>query len=158
MFRPMRRIKQQLPAEECVRILETERRGVLAVLGDEGYPYAVPLNFYYDPDSRQIYFHCAKEGHKLDAIARCEKVCFTVHDEGYLLDGDWGYHVKSVIAMGRAHVVEDERERYEKTRRFALKYFPTEEEADQDMQRSLPRMILVAIEIDHMTGKLVHEK
>ena len=66
MFRKMRRFKQQLSEEECLEILKTAKRGVLAVLGDEGYPYAVPLDFVYEDG--KIYFHCAKEGHKLDAI------------------------------------------------------------------------------------------
>ena len=68
MFRKMRRFKQQLTAEECVAILKREKRGVLSVIGDDGYPYGMPLDHYYDEGSGKLYFHCAKAGHKLDAI------------------------------------------------------------------------------------------
>ena len=78
MFRPMRRIKQQIPEEECIKILKEEPRGVLSVLGDDGYPYGVPIDHYYDEKTGRIYFHCAKEGHKLDAIRRCDKVVQTL--------------------------------------------------------------------------------
>lgn len=78
MFRPMRRFKQQLTEADCFAVLQTAKRGVLAVHGDDGYPYAVPLNFVFDPDARTLYFHMAVEGHKLDAIRRDSKVCFTV--------------------------------------------------------------------------------
>ena len=77
MFRPMRRFKQEVTREECVKILTDEKRGVLAVNGDNGYPYAVPVNFYYDRNTDKIYFHCAKAGHKLDAMLSDDKVCFT---------------------------------------------------------------------------------
>ena len=68
MFREMRRKKQALSYEDCARILREERRGALSVIGDMGYPYAVPLNFYYDEAEETIYFHCAREGHKIDAL------------------------------------------------------------------------------------------
>ena len=74
MFREMRRIKQQVSEEECIRILKTERRGVLAMIGEEGYPYAVPVNYFYDESDRKIWIHGAKEGHKIDALRRCGKV------------------------------------------------------------------------------------
>lgn len=80
MFRPMRRFKQALPEEECLEVLKEGRRGTLALAGDEGYPYALPINYYFDPGSHRIYFHGAGEGHKIDALRRCDKVSFCVHD------------------------------------------------------------------------------
>ena len=68
MFRQMRRFGQQVAGEKCVEILKNEWRGVLALIGDDGYPYTVPMDFFYDEDDGKIYFHCAKEGHKIDAI------------------------------------------------------------------------------------------
>ena len=68
MFRPMRRIKQQVSDEECIRILKEEKRAALSVIGDDGYPYTVPIDFYYDESDGRIYLHCAKTGHKIDAI------------------------------------------------------------------------------------------
>ncbi|HAM68201.1 MAG TPA: 5-nitroimidazole antibiotic resistance protein, partial [Ruminococcus sp.] len=57
MFRKLARIKQQLDDAECIRILTEEKRGVLSVLGDDGYPYGMPLNHYYDPADGRLYFH-----------------------------------------------------------------------------------------------------
>ena len=70
MFRPMRRFKQQLPQEECISILKSEVRGILSVLGDDDYPYGVPLDFYYSEEDDRIYFHGAGEGHKIDSIRK----------------------------------------------------------------------------------------
>ena len=156
-FRQMRRSKQTLTEGECVRLLETEKRGVLAVSGDEGYPYALPINFYYDPDAHKIYFHSALEGHKQDALRRNPKVCVTVHDAGEQRD-DWSYYVKSVIIFGEARPVEDPAVKYEKARAFGMKYFPTEEELDRTMERSYDRMQIIEITVRRMSGKLVHEK
>lgn len=155
-FREMRRCKQALTTEECKVILRTEKRGTLAVIGDGGWPYAVPLNYWYDEAANKLYFHCAKAGHKLDAIQACDKVCFTVHDAGQSA-GDWSYYVKSVIVFGRARVVEDADVKLEKARQFGAKYFPTQEELAHEL-RHIDRMELVEITVEHMTGKRVHEK
>ncbi len=55
MFREMRRNSQQLPQEEVLKILEEGSFGVLALLGDQGYPYGVPVSFVYQDE--KIYFH-----------------------------------------------------------------------------------------------------
>ena len=157
MFREMRRFKQMVSQEECIRILSEEKRGVLSVIGDEGYPYGVPVNFLYDKTDNCIYFHCAKSGHKLDSILKCDKVCFTVHDQGYQKD-DWSFYVTSVIAFGRAHVMEDGDLKLQKARQFGAKYYPTEEELEAELSHAYNRANLICIRIEHMTGKLVHEK
>lgn len=158
MFREMRRKKQLLSREECVQILRTERRGVLAVNGDDGYPYAIPLNFYYDETEDKIFFHCAREGHKIDAIRQCNRVCFTVWNRGEQKEGDWSYYVRSVVSFGTARPVEDEAQRYGKLRTFGMKYYPTEEELDKELERDFNRVQLMEITVEHMTGKQVHEK
>ena len=155
-FREMRRCKQALPAAECRAILRAEKRGTLAVIGDEGWPYALPLNFWYNEAENSIYFHCARAGHKLDAIAACDKVCFTVCDAGESA-GDWSYYVKSVVVFGRAKAVEDPVRRLEKARCFGAKYFPTQAELEHEL-RSIDRMALFEITVEHMSGKRVHEK
>ncbi len=157
MFREMRRFKQAVSREECIKILTEEKRAVLAVNGDDGYPYAVPLNFYYDSETDMIYFHCAKAGHKLDAMLRDDRLCFTVYNTGYQKE-DWSYHVTSVIVFGRASVISDEAEVREKLKRFGMKYYPTEPEVDEEIRRDLARVNLIGIRPEHMTGKLVHEK
>ena len=103
-FRLMRRFKQATKPQENITILQTAYRGFLSVIGDGGYPYTVPMNFVYD-DGR-VYFHCAKEGHKLDAIRACDKACFTVLDNPVKEPGDWWFHVTSVICFGRMRIVE----------------------------------------------------
>ena len=74
MFRPLRRIKQQLTQKECISVLKNEVRGVLSVLGDNDYPYGIPINYWYNEDENRIYFHGSREGHKIDAIKKCDKV------------------------------------------------------------------------------------
>lgn len=157
MFRPMRRTKQEVSREECVRILTDEKRAVLSVNGDDGYPYGVPVNFWYDAEADRIYFHCAKSGHKLDAMTANDKVCFTVWNSGYQKE-DWSYYVTSVIVFGRARVMTDETEMREKIRKFGMKYYPSAEEVDEEIRKDFARVNFIEISIDHMTGKLVHEK
>ena len=158
MFRKMRRFKQEVSQEECVDILKTEKRGVLSVIGDEGYPYAIPMDFYYDAEEKKIYFHAAREGHKMDAIKRCDKVCFTTWNSGFQKEGDWAWNVTSVVVMGRAELVSDTELANEKLRKLALKYYPTVEEVEAEMQRDDHRVQMIAIRMEHMTGKLVNEK
>ena len=155
--RPMRRFKQELPREDCVRLMQTEKRGVLSVIGDGGYPYGIPLDFYYDAAEDAIYFHCAKVGHKIDAIRACDKVCFTVCEQGVQKE-DWSYHVRSVICFGRAELVEDAVRTCEKARQIGLKYYPDAESVEEELHKDVHRVQIVAIHIEHMTGKLVHEK
>ena len=108
MFREMRRFKQQITNEECIEILKNEPRGVLSVLGDDGYPYGVPLDHWYSESDGKLYFHCAKEGHKLDAISKCDKVSYCVMDnKGYRKEGEWALNIRSVITFGRICEVTD---------------------------------------------------
>ena len=89
MFRKMRRFKQQITDEECRKILAEEGRGVLSLFGEDGYPYGIPMNYFYDEDENKIYFHCAKEGHKIDALQANGKVSFCVLAKGTYSEGDW---------------------------------------------------------------------
>ena len=151
------RKNRKIAEEECIAILREEKRGVLAVLGDEGYPYAVPINFYYDSDTDKIYFNCAKAGHKLDAMLNDDKVCFTVYNTGYQKE-DWSYYVTSVVVFGRARVMDNEDEKREKIRLFGMKYYPSEPEVDEEIRKDFDRVNLIEITVEHMTGKHVHEK
>ena len=108
MFRKMRRFKQELSKEECMEILKNEPRGVLSVLGDDGYPYGMPVTHWYNEKNGKIYFHGAKSGHKIDAIKNCDKVSFCVYDKGYRKENDWALNIKSVIVFGRVRFVEDQ--------------------------------------------------
>ena len=107
MFRKMRRFKQELNETECKKILKNEVRGVLSVIGDDGYPYGLPIDYWYDEIENRIYFHGAKEGHKLDAIKKCNKVSFCTYDKGYRKDGEWPLYINSVIVFGKISIVND---------------------------------------------------
>ena len=100
MFRNMRRVKNEISVEEAKELLKKNRRAALSVHGDDGYPYTIPINFYYDEDENKIYFHSAKAGHKIDAMKVNDKICFTTWDDGYLVEGDWAFYVSSCVSLG----------------------------------------------------------
>lgn len=154
VFRKMRRIRQQLPEQECLEVLGSVPRGVLAVLGDDDYPYALPIDFVYEDGS--IFFHCAKVGHKIDAISRHDKASFCVMDEGYRKEGEWALNIRSVIAFGRVSVVEDEERAIDKCRKLALR-FTTPEEAEAEIEKARKAVRVLELKVEHMTGKLVNE-
>lgn len=163
MFRELRRKKQETTREECFRILKECTRGVLAVSGDDGYPYAIPINYYFDELDGCIYIHCGKQGHKTDAINACDKVCFTVWDQGYRDPGDWAYHVTSVICMGRAAFLTadtDKEKLCRELKSFGMKYFPLEEEAEVDrlIEKEINAVQMIVITPEHITGKRIYEK
>ena len=156
MFRPMRRFKQQLTKEECEAILRTQPRGVLSLSGDDGYPYGVPMNFVYGDGV--VWFHCALSGHKLDAVRACDKASFCVLDQGEKPADDWAYYFNSVILFGRIRIVDDEEKKLSALRQLGLKYFPTAEEVEEDIQKNAARCHILALSVEHMTGKHVHER
>lgn len=156
MFREMRRRNQQLPKEACEKILQTSSRGVLAVLGEGGYPYTIPLDFVYE--SGKIYFHSAVTGHKLDAIKASDKCSFCVLDEGQQAQGEWWYYFNSVVAFGRIRRVTDEETMLYALRKLGNKYFPTAEEVEADIARSFSRVAVLELCIEHLSGKHVQEK
>ena len=159
MFRTMRRQKQQVSDEECRRILKEEKRAAFSVIGDGGYPYTIPINFYYEEAEHKIYFHGAKEGHKFDAMQRCDRVCLTTWDQGFLKEGHWEWNVTSVVVFGKVRLVTDPLVAEDRLRKLAEKYYPTAEEVEAGMTGpSAQRVQMFAIEIEHMTGKLVNEK
>ena len=153
MFREMRRKRQQLTKTECVEILTRNTSGVLAVLGDEGYPYAVPMSYVYDESA--IYLHCAKSGHKLDAIKSYDKVSFCVIDKDNVVPQKYTTYFRSVILFGRASVLNNEDEIYSAIEKLALKYNPTDSKENRAMsiKNEYSSVCLVKIDIEHMTGK-----
>lgn len=154
-FRSMRRIKQQLSTEDCEQILKHAYRGFLSVNGDEGYPYTIPVNFVYSND--RIYFHSAIKGHKIDAIQKNPKACFTAINEPVKEENDWWFHVRSVICFGQIQIIEDEETRMEKLRRLGEKYFPKNHNIQGELNQNGPHTLLLEFTIEHMTGKQVKE-
>lgn len=157
MFRAMRRLKQQISEEECINILNTMPRGVLSVLGDNGYPYGVPMDHWYSESDGKLYFHCAKEGHKLDAISKCDKVSYCVMDEGFRKDGDWALNIRSVIVFGRIKIVSDEDKKREICINLCRKFNDDEEYLQKELTNAFPRVCCLELIPEHMTGKLVNE-
>lgn len=154
----MRRFKQQLTEERCREVLADGRRGTLAVSGDDGYPYAVPINYCYDAEKNRIYFHGALEGHKLDAIRRCSKVSFNVLSEGVKRDGAWWLEFDSVTIFGKMHEITDSREREYAIRSIGRKYYPDEASADAAWEKYGVNCLALELVPDLMTGKHVNEK
>ncbi len=157
MFREMARPKQALTEEECIQLLKTLPRGVLAVLGDEDYPYALPMDHYYCEDDGKIYFHSGPKGHKVDAMARHNKVSFCLYDEGYRKEGEWSLNIRSVIVFGRVEKVEDQAWAMEVTRRLSYKYTDDTAYIEAEIANSGARTAVYAITVEHMSGKLVNE-
>lgn len=157
MFRKMRRFKQQLDESECIEVLESEKRGVLSVTGDDGYPYGIPMNHFYDRETGRIYFHGAGEGHKIDAIKACDKVSYCVYDKGYRKEGEWALNVKSVVIFGRLHILEDHKKALDICIRLAAKFTDDSKYLANELKYSGPRMTCLELIPEHMTGKLVNE-
>jgi len=157
MFRPMRRFKQQITDEECIRILKEQPRGVLSMMGDDGYPYGIPLDHWYCEEDGKLYFHGAKEGKKLDSLKLNDKVSYCVYDEGFRKEGEWALNINSVVIFGRMHVVEDEDKKRMICEHLCRKYTDDEEYLKKELTHAFPRVCCLEIEIDHMTGKLVNE-
>ena len=161
MFRPMSRSKPLLPIEQCQEILATQKRAVLSLLGDDDYPYGIPLNYVYDPTRGELgsfFFHGAMTGHKIDAITAHDKASLLVMDDGVQAEGSWWYHVNSVICFGRACVVEDSELINDMLHALGNKYFPTKEETESEIASSGHRVKMIEFKVEHMTGKGVNEK
>ena len=151
-FREMRRKRQQLSDEESIGILQNATAGTLALLGDGGYPYAVPISYVYADG--KLYFHSALSGHKVDAIRNCDKASFCVIDKDDIQPEKYTTYFRSVIAFGRIHIIEDEQEKLETARLLGDRYNPNQEEALQkELEKGLSRMMMIRFDIEHLTGK-----
>ena len=158
MFRPIRRQKKEISREASEQLLIRSRRGVLAVNGDNGYPYAVPLNYLYDSENQTIYFHGARTGHKIESIQACGKVCFTVYGNETVRTDSWAPFVQSVVVFGRCRLVEDETRALAILKRLAMKYYPSEQLADDEISRAGKAAQMFEIQIEHLSGKEVQER
>ena len=157
MFREMVRKKQAMSTEECLELLRREPRGVLSVLGDDGYPYGMPINFWYCDADGRIYIHGGQAGHKIDALRRCDKVSLCVYDQGVRKEGDWALSFRSVIVFGRVEFLADHEHAMEVSRQLSYKFTRDEEYIAREIQTSGPRTLCFAIIPDHISGKRVHE-
>ena len=157
-FRPVARAAQNLSREECESILNCTLRGVLAVNGEGGYPYALPINHYYDPESGKIYFHSGKAGYKVECVTQSPKASFTAMTEGERHEGEWWLTIKSVIAFGEISFVTDPHEIETVARKLSLKFTEDADYIDREIEKYLSATLLLALSVEHMTGKVVREK
>ena len=158
MFRNVTRIKQVLSDEECMDILKNQLRGVLSVQGDDGYPYGMPLNHFYNEVDGKLYFHSGKSGHKVDAILRDPKASFCVCDEGTRENGNWYLTFRSVIVFGKIELIEDREKIYDIARRLSHKFTDDEAYIEHEVENSGPGTLMFALVPEHITGKRVTER
>lgn len=154
----MRRKKKEIDIEKGKQLLKNSRRGVLAVNGDNGYPYAVPINYLYDESAQKIYFHGAKAGHKFDSINACDKVCFTVIGDEMIKDEKWAPYLQSVVVFGRCRLLDDGKQSIDLLKRLADKYYPSRTLIDEETERVGAAVQMFEIEIEHISAKEIQEK
>jgi len=157
MFRKMIAVKKAIPEEECLALLKSAPRGVLSVIGDEGWPYGMPMNYWYNEEDGKIYFHSAKRGHRTDSLLRDSRASFCVLDEGRVMEGDWAPTVRSVIAFGRIEFIEDRELALELVRKLSYKYTSDEAFIDEEIRRFASGFRLFAMNVEQITGKRVRE-
>ena len=157
MFRELVRKNKQLSSEACIEVLNTETRGVLSVLGDDDYPYGMPMNFWYNEEDGNIYFHCGNIGHRLEALQKHNKVSFCVYDQGVKEDNGWTYKVKSVIIFGKIEIIDDMEQITDIVTKLSYRFVQDDEYIKEEIRLHGHRTLLMKLTPDHMCGKLVTE-
>lgn len=162
-FRKMRRAAQELDHDACLEMIQRATSGVLSVVGDEGYPYGVPMSFVYvnggDEDETgrcgTFYFHCAKTGHKIDALRACNKACFTIVDRDDVVADEFTTYFRSVVAFGRVRILESDDAKRGAIRLLTDKYSPDESEEKKagEINKQMPAFVMLELSVEHMTGK-----
>ncbi len=148
----MRRQVQELSTADCKKILEKGSSGVLAVMGDGGYPYAVPLSYVYA--NGKIIFHSASEGHKIDALKNNPKVSFCVIGTDEVVPEKYTTKYKSVIAFGTARIIYDKDEKTAAARLLGEKYNPGDPIGlEAEIKNGVDRMLIIELTPEHITGK-----
>ncbi len=157
MFRELIRKNKELSHEACIEVLKNETRGVLSVLGDNDYPYGTPINFWYNEEDGNIYFHCGNIGHRLESLQKHNKVSFCAYDQGYKEDGEWAYKVKSVIVFGKMELIDDIEQITDIVTKLSYKFIQDDEYIKEEIRLHGHRTILMKLAPEHMCGKLVTE-
>ena len=156
-FRPLVRKKQELDRETCIALLKSEKRGVLSVLGDNGYPYSIPHNHWYNEEDGKIYFHSGKTGHKIDALKAHDKVSYCVF-AGEPTEGEWYLTFRSVIVFGTVEFIEDTETIYDISRKLSYQFVDDSAYIEEEIRKSGPGTALFALTPEHISGKLVKER
>lgn len=158
MFRPIRRKKNEISIDAAKELLRRSRRGVLAVNGEDGYPYAIPINYLYDDNTQTIIFHGAKAGYKVDCLRICDKVCFTVYGNESIRSEAWAPYLQSAVVFGRCRIVENQDEIIRLVKKLATKYYPDEKLVESEAAASGGDVQMFEIKIEHISGKEVQER
>ena len=159
MFKPIRKKINEIDRNATEVLLTFNRRGILAMNGVNGYPYAIPINYFYDNETQKIYFHGAKAGHKVDALKDSDKVCFTVYGDEHIDESEpWAPYVQSAVVFGRCRLLEPGPESIDRLKEFAMKYYPSEQLVDKNIAHAGRAVQMFEITIEHMSGKQVQEK
>ena len=157
MFRNLSRKNKEISREECIELLTNETRGILSVNGDNGYPYGMPMNHYYNTDDGCIYFHCGKSGHRLDSLNNSDKVSFCVCEKGRREDGEWAYDVRSVIVFGRVEIVASLDIIADITTKLCYKFTDDAEYIKDEIKNHADKTLLLKLVPEHICGKRVKE-
>lgn len=158
MFRKIRKIKNELDEKTTKEVLKKAPRGVLALNGEDGFPYGLPLNFYYDEDNNALYFHGTKTGYKIDCIEKSPKASFTALLEEGVSDDGWSKNVSSVVAYGLLEEIEDSDFARDALEKLAQKYYPSEDLVEENIKANFKNTKMLAFHISYMTGKKVNER
>ncbi len=158
MFRDVARKKQALTRAECIALLKREKRAVLSVVTEDGYPYAVPVNHWYNEADGKLYFHGGKIGHKIDCMKACDKVSLCVMDAGTPVEDGWWQTVQSVVVFGRVEFIEDYDHAMDIARALSHQFTLDEAYIDDEIEHHGHRTLVCAVTIEHITGKTVTER
>ena len=158
MFRELRRKSKALKEAVCIEILKTEKRGILSVNGDEGYPYGMPMNHYYNEEDGCIYFHSGRGGHRNDSVIKDGKASFCVYDKGSKIENDWALTFRSVIVFGKTEIIDDKSLVSDISRRLCYKFTDDEKYIAEEIERFAAATVLIKLTPLHITGKQIEEK
>ena len=158
MFRQVRKKANEITVSSAKALIKKSRRGILAVNGDNGYPYAIPINYLFEEESQKIFFHGSKVGHKVDAIKKSDKVCFTVYGNEQIKEETWAPYLQSALVFGRCKLIEDEDRAMKVLKDFAMKYYPSARMVEEEMKKAAKATQMFEITIEHISGKEVQER
>lgn len=154
MFRELRRVKQLLPMEQNIEVLNRNTSGVLAIQGEDNYPYALPINYLYLDN--KIIIHTGKQGYKIDMLKNNPKVSFCVIDQDKIVSEEYTSHFRSVIIFGRAKILESKEDIIKSISSFTKRFSPDDVQNRLDknnIEKFLNNLTIIEIEIEHITGK-----
>ena len=157
MFRELQRKNKEISEDLCIEILKNEKRGVLSVIGEEDYPYGMPMNHFYNEDDGCIYFHCGKAGHRLDSLRNNNKVSFCTYTDGYKNQGEWALNIESVIVFGKIEIIDNIEIIIDITEKLSRKFTDDEEYIRKEIKSFADKTLLLKLNPEHICGKKIIE-